>query len=321
MASELYFPSRCTAKLPDDLDKEYLVSEPKMDGSRYVMYLGFHQCPYGRNLHENTLLSRRASVTDNKLVDKTANIPHITKQIYEGLDGTVIDGECMAVNFPDTNSIMNSAPPLAIQKQKELGKITYHAFDIIAFRGKDVRGLPLSQRRKLLVEVVNRMDNPNIIVIEQFPDNHIEHFRRIVEEGGEGIIVKDLRQGYGSGWSKYKKSTDVSCIITGWKPGKAGTKYKDTIGALAISVYHEGKLLEVGFASGFSDKIRHEMFKNFDSYEGQIVDIFAQEISKDNRLRHPTFHRFRDDVNPKECTLEKLKADFKKKTMFKRVKE
>lgn len=313
----IYIPARCTASLPSDLDKEYLVSEVKMDGSRYVMY--FNHCPYERNKKSpNTLLSRRPSTTDNLFVDRSLNVPHIAGINYEGLENTVLDGEIMADDFEQTNSVMNSSPPVAISKQKEIGKVKYYVFDIMSFRGKDVRGLPLSKRRKLLEEVVKRMDNPYVQLVKQFASNHIEHFNQIVSKNGEGIIVKDLRQGYGSGWSKFKKSYDVSCFISGYKEGNG--KYASSIGSIAISVFHEGKILEVGFASGFDDTLRNKIAKNPEGYLGRIVDVFAQEISKDNRLRHPTFHRLRDDVNKTDCTLEKLKLDFKKKSMYRREK-
>jgi ATP-dependent DNA ligase len=317
MKHQLYNPARCTATLPNELEKEYLISERKMDGSRYVLYL--NGCPYERQkTTPNTLLSRRPSSVDGKLVDKSLNAPHITSIHYSGLEGTVLDGEIMADNFGDTNSIMNSSPALATQKQNEQGKVKYFAFDILSFRGTDVRGLPLAKRRKVLEEVVRRMNNEHVIPIEQFSSNHIDRFNEIVAEGGEGIIVKDLRMGYGVGWSKFKKSTDISCIVTGYKEGNG--KYSGQVGALAISVYFNGKLLEVGFASGFDDKLRADMSRDFERYKGRVVDIFAQEISKDNRLRHPTFHRFRDDYAEVDCTLEKLKGDFKKKTMFTREK-
>lgn len=313
---ELYHPSRCTASLPSDLDKPYLVSERKMDGSRYVLYLG--HCPYERNTKvPNTLLSRRPSVTDSKYVDRSQNVPHITDQDY-GLDGTVLDGEIMADNFEDTNSIMNSGPAIAISKQRERGLVKYYAFDVIAYRGKDVRGLPLFQRRKILEKVIEVMANPNIVVVEQFKENHIEHFNKIVSENGEGIILKDLRQGYGSGWSKWKRSSDISCVITGKKAGNG--KYSEQVGSVAVSVYKDGGLIEIGFASGFSDEIRSDMSKNWHKYEGMVVDIFAQEISKDLRLRHPTWHRLRNDVNPSDCTIEKTISDLKTKVKWKREK-
>jgi ATP-dependent DNA ligase len=312
----LYTPARCTADLPEDLEKEHFISEVKMDGSRYVLYLGY--CPYNRSKSKNTLLSRRPSVSDGKFVDRSLNVPHITDYDYD-LDGTVIDGEIMADDFEHTNSIMNSGPAIAISKQKEMGKVKYYAFDIMSFKGKDIRGLPLHQRRKVLEEVIKRMNNPFIQAIPQIKNNHIEHFNKIVSNDGEGIILKDLRQGYGLGWSKFKKSYDISCFISGFKEGNG--KYKSSLGSLALSVFDDkGKIIEVGFASGMDDELRAKIAKDQASYYGRVVDIFAQQLSKDNRLRHPTFHRIRDDLNREDCTIAKLKSDMKKRSMFRREK-
>lgn len=307
--SKLYPPSRCTAALPTDFDKRYLIGEEKLDGSRYVLYLGCD--PYGRQ-SENALLSRRVSVKDGKHVDRTENVPHFTKVSYAGLEGTVLDGEVMASDFLKTNSVLNSGPQLAIQKQEENGFLKYNVFDVMAFRGQDIRGLPLEKRRKVLEEVIKRMENEHVKVIPQFTEGLQDHFANIVEGGGEGIIVKDIRQGYGCGWSKMKKSYDVSCVVSGWKPGNG--KYKDAIGALTLSVFKDGKLVEVGFASGFDDALRQKMSENFEEYKGRVVDVFAQEVQKRDRngvgrLRHPTFHRFRDDLEPSTITLEKLDKD------------
>jgi len=322
MKTELYLPSRCTSKLPDDLEKENLVGEEKLDGSRYVLYLGCD--PYERSFTNNTIISRRVSVVDNKHVDRSLNLPHITESDYGVLNGTVIDGEVMANDFLGTNSILNSNPDLAIQKQEKHGWLTFNAFDVMAFRGKDIRGLPLYQRRKVLEEVANRIGNPYLKVIPQFSVGLESEFSRIVGAGGEGIIVKDLRQGYGCGWSKMKKSYDVSTVITGWKPGNG--KYKDQVGSLAFSVWHNGGLVEIGYASGFDDPLRKEMTENFSQYEGKVLDVFIQEIQKGKnsgelgRTRHATFSKIRDDMNSQDCTYEKLMADMKKKARSNRNK-
>jgi ATP-dependent DNA ligase len=320
MRTELYAPSRCTAKLPDVLDNPNLVAELKIDGSRYVLY--FDCDPYERQAG-NTLLSRRPSVTDGRLVDKTANVPHITKDLFDGLGGTILDGEMVSADFTSTNSIMNSAPRVALQKQKEIGLITYHVFDIMAYKGVDVRNKTLAERRKILKHVIEKIDNPHIKMVEQVTENLEEFFNKTVAKGGEGIVVKDLRMAYGVGWAKMKKSYDVTCFVSGFKDGNG--KYKGGVGAIAISVWRDdfAAPIEVGFASGFDDATRADMTKNPKKYMGRSVDIFAQEISKDNRLRHPTFHRFRDDVLSHECTIEKLKKDIAvgKKAKSRRIKD
>ena len=316
MKSPLYLPSRCTSALPEDFDKPYLIAEEKMDGARYLLYLGENVDPYEKQ-SLNALLSRRVSVIDAKHVDKTENIPHIAGFNYEGLEGTVLDGEIklQGREFAETNSIMNSSPKLAIEKQKSRGWVTYSVFDIIAFRGKDVRMLPLSKRRKILEEVVRRMDNEHVHCIDQIEVGIEKYFQDIVAAGGEGVIIKDVRQAYGCGWAKMKKSYDVSTVISGWHPGQG--RYKGGVGSVLLSVYHEGELLEVGRAKPADDKMQAEMTENFEKFRGLVVDVYVQEISKSKRsksnpvgrFRHCTFFRFRDDVYAEECTSEKLMAD------------
>lgn len=321
MKSELILPSRCTAELPDELEQEHLVSELKLDGSRYVLYLGAGVDPYERQ-KLNALLSRRVSSVDNKHVDKTANIPHITAINYAGLEGTVLDGECFLTDFATTQGIMGSSPKVAAQKQ-ESEQIVYWAFDCMVYRGKDIRGRPLSERRKILEAVVKQMNNPHIRAMPQWTTGHSEIFHKVVSRGGEGLIIKDIRTGYGIGWSKAKKAFEVSCFISGYKPGNG--KYEGGIGAIAISVYDEyGNAVEVGFASGFSDEIREQISSDQASWLFKVVDIYAHELSKPSkdhpsgRLRHPTYLRFRDDLDETDCTLSKLKDDLSKGVKSKR---
>lgn len=313
----LIIPARCTGDLPEDLDQAHLVSQPKLDGSRYVLYLGCD--PYERR-DGNALLSRRVSTIDGKHVDRTPNLPHITGEAYPDLQGTVLDGEAFLTDFPSTQSVMGSSPALAVSKQESNGWLTYYAFDCPVYRGKDIRGLPLEQRRKVLEAVVAKMGNGHVRAVPQWTGDATCHFHRVVEAGGEGVIVKDLRMGYGVGWSKYKKSYEVSCFISGFKPGNG--KYAGGIGALALSVYEDdGTPREVGFASGFDDATRALVSAAPKAFMGRVVDIHAQELSKDGRLRHPTFMRFRIDLDETDCTLTKLRDDLARKAKSHRWKD
>jgi hypothetical protein len=286
---EVIYPARCEAALPEDLEQPHLIGEEKLDGSRYVLYLGPGMDPYGRQ-KSNTLLSRHHSKAEGdgqgKLVDRTYELAHVTKQDYKALHGTIIDGETMN------------------------GYETFNAFDVMFFCGTDVRPLPLKERRKILEKIVKLMNNKAVTVIPQVTKNLTEYFHSIVDAGREGIVVKDITQPYGVGWAKYKKSYDVSVIVTGQKEGKKA----GTVGSVFVSVYEKGKLTEIGCAAGFTEKDKIAMAKNFDKYMGRVVDVFAQELTNKGtgRLRHCTFHQWRDELDPKDCTFEKLKADLKK---------
>jgi len=306
-------PARCTAELPADLSAPHFVSELKLDGSRYVLYIGPGTDPMGRR-KDTTLLSRHISKIDNKPVDRTDNVPQIVGPDYGDLAGTILDGEMFLRDFPTTQSVMGSGPTVAIDKQKAGGWLNFWVWDCPVFRGEDIRGRSLADRRKVLEAVVARMGNPFVKLMPQWRGDHDAIFREIVEGGGEGIIVKDTRMAYGIGWAKMKKSYEVSCFISGFKPGNG--KYAGGVGALALSVYSGlGDAIEVGFASGFDDGVRGSLTERD---IGRVVDVYAQEISRDGRLRHPTFYRFRDDMEETDCTFDKLRDDLDKAAKAKR---
>jgi len=298
--------------------KEYHVGEPKIDGSRYMLYIGCD--PFDRQSC-NALLSRHISKVDGLPVDKTKNIPQVTDHEFLDLQDTILDGEVFLKDFHYTSSIMNSSPSNAIAKQESDGWLNYYVFDVLVFRGQDIRGWSYTKRRKVLKAVVKRMGLEHVKVVPQYkPEQIPEMFSKIVKAGGEGLIIKDIRCGYGVNWCKLKRSYDVSCFISGYKEGNG--KYRGNVGAIELSVYSEdGKTIAVGWASGFTDQLRNEINEDREGFIGVAVDIFAHELSvKGVRLRHPTFHRIRNDVNAEDCTLEKLKDDFKKKARTNRWK-
>lgn len=302
-------PSRCTGRFREEIltDNEW-VAEPKYDGGRYMLHL-----ETDGQVH---LFSRR----DFPRIDKAEQVPHFAKR-YPGLEGTILDGEVIIeravkptlqwVPLAETTAIMNSLPKTAIMRQREPGcRLHYCVFDVLAVNGKDTRHLPLRERRALLEVIIARMQETTdaVILVPQHQDKD-GLFRSMLAAGLEGTVLKSLNQGYGKDWVKCKRVADFSVIISGFKAGKG--KYEGSLGAVAVSVYHEGKLVEVGFASGMTDAERDHIWQHQSQYLGKVVDVAAQEITPDGRLRHPRWLRLRDDVAPETCTLTKLVEDAK----------
>lgn len=299
-------PPRCTGTLPQDLEAAGWAWEKKEDGERALLYIGFD--PYGRNLLANTFLSRHKSVRDGLYVDKSGNVPHISGARYERLHGTVLDGELFHTDISTTVSILGSTEAEALDKQRKLGNVDFIAFDIVFHKDRDVRGLPYKERRALLESVVAEMANSRIKVVTRYEGGIEAAFEKLVAAGGEGLIGKKLTSRYGEGWAKLKKAYTVTCLITGYRPGQKALEGQ--IGSLALSVYDDnGVLQEVGFASGMTNAEREHMTACFGDYLGKAVDVFCMEMTKDGRLRSPTYARLRHDVNPEDCTMEKLKED------------
>lgn len=299
-------PPRCTASLPAEFSDDH-VAELKLDGLRYLLYLGFH--PYG-GTNSYALLSRHKSKADGRFVDKTDNIPHIAQSVaaHAAVRGkTVLDGEMFICDWKTSQSIMGSSPLEAADKQIN-EKITYFVFDMPFWNGEDLRSKPYVYRRRMLETFLAELGNPYIKPMPQFTGDIHAAFKQVVAEGGEGLIVKDRHAPYGQGWAKYKKSADVSGFIIGFKEGKG--QFSGFIGAVEIGVYGpSGAVESIGWASGFTNALREAISADKQSYLGRVVDVFAQEISTQNKLRHPTFHRFRDEMPKTECTLAKIKRD------------
>lgn len=133
--------------------------EEKIDGIRFLMYLGFN--PQGKAKTVNTLLSR--TVKNGAFVDKSLNYQHLANLSHD-LQGTVLDGEVFAGSFENTVSINQSSPSLAASKQKN-EKADFFVFDIPYYKGKDIRELPLRERRKFLLKAVEELNNPFVKVV------------------------------------------------------------------------------------------------------------------------------------------------------------
>lgn len=315
---EAFKPAKARAKLPKELTDQY-VCEEKFDGSRYLLYIGFN--PYDDESGSSTFLSQYESSKDGLYVNKARNVPHITADFDPAMRYTVLDGEATlpGYKFYDLNGLMNSLPDRAWDLQEEKGLIQYNVFDCLAFRGSIITDQPLLTRRAKMCVAAGMIANKHIQIVPQWGNTAVErYFEKVVLAGGEGLIIKDTQTVYGKGWSKMKKSFDVSCIVMGFKPGTK--KYEGQMGALQLGVYDDyslkalatdkPELREVGFASGMDDALRQHITDHPFEYLHHVVDIHAQELTDAGRLRHPTFIRFRDDVSPESITLEKLREDF-----------
>ena len=78
--------------------------------------------------------------------------------------------------------------------------------------------------------------------------------------------------------------------------------------AIRIGAYNDkGELVEIGtVASGLTDELR-ENLKNFDDYYLRVCSVQCMEKDKqEHTLRHPFFKGFRDDKDPKDCTIDTI---------------
>lgn len=115
--------------------------------------------------------SRRVSKQTNWYCENTDSLPHLRDICIPELAGTIIDGEMFIPNrpFKDVSSTLNCLYDKAIERQKELGLIVFHAFDILYYKGRCVEKLPLWKRKQLLQEVIDVVNSPYVVMVPYYP--------------------------------------------------------------------------------------------------------------------------------------------------------
>lgn len=308
--------------LPEDLHNlpavckapySQLVVEEKYDGSFYVCRIN------KEGLTDFT--SKRISEKTGKMVNKTGNLPELSKS-SKMLSQTILLGEVtMPGGFKEVMSIMGSSPEEARFKIRTGGvHPTYIVFDCMMFAGEDLTRSPYGDRVQATVAAVQLWKNEYAEFSTQVSSAKAEaRYAHILERGGEGVMIKSMEAVYGQGVFKCKKSSDVSVYVSGYTEaleGKTG-KYKGLIGAVLFSCTHKGVSVEIGQCSGMSDEIRREISANRSKWMGEVMDVRCQPPDNPEkwdptceRLRHPRFIRFRSDLSAGQCTAQKLRKDF-----------
>lgn len=117
------------------------------------------------------------------------------------------------------------------------------------------------------------------------------------EYTNEKIVRNDTKEFEETGTTTYKLYLDggpVTPVTKNWFNGWAGS--------FKLGAYKDGKLVEIGNLSGVTD----EMKENWKNYVGKPCEITAMEIMDTGGVRHPKFLRLRDDIEPTDCTWEKI---------------
>lgn len=169
ISSDLRYCEPMTAHaLEEDSEQDKALSDPnnfieeKFDGTRGILHFLNDCC---------RVFSRRISKKTNWFTENTDSLPQMREIVIPELSGTVIDGEMFIPNrpFKDVSSTLNCKWDKAISRQKELGWIVFHAFDILYYRGICVEYLSLVRRKKLLRKVIDALESRGIQCVVEVP--------------------------------------------------------------------------------------------------------------------------------------------------------
>jgi bifunctional non-homologous end joining protein LigD len=205
--------------------------------------------------------------------------------------------------------------------------VTAYVYDCLALEGRDVRSLPLLERKALLAALVPRGG----------PVRYCDH----VDEGGpaflaaarelglEGVVAKRADSPYRGGrrreWLKIKCQRRQEFVIGGWTDPKGS---RASLGAVHVGVHDRGALVYVGRvgsgldAAGLGDLERRLGALAIDRCpftRGRppagrehhwvrpelVCEVRFTDWTPDGSIRHPVFLGLRADRRPKDVRRER----------------
>ncbi|NLA38973.1 MAG: ATP-dependent DNA ligase, partial [Methanomicrobiales archaeon] len=226
--------------------------EYKYDGSRFQFHKVGEVC---------RIYSRR-------LEEVTESLPDIVMHLKEATDHDVIlDGEVVAVRdgrpMPFQYVIRRFRRKHQVNAMMEKIEAVPRVFDILYLDGETLMDRPLTERRRILEEVLGAHVAPQFLVSDVAGAEAI--YTDALYLGHEGVMVKVPSSPYTPGvrgrlWVKVKpgvETLDLAVIGAEWGEGRRAKMF----GSFLLAVQDQGRLLPVGkVATGITDEVLVELY-------------------------------------------------------------
>ncbi len=261
--------------------------------------------------------------------DFTAVFPEIA-EVLEALpyDDFLLDGEVVVHDAEGLPSFAGLQQRGRLTRTLDIGRAavqwpaTLYAFDLLLFGGYDLRRFPLTERKRLLTELLPTAGPIRL-------SEHIERegeamFEQLKALKLEGIVGKRAGSSYvgrrSSDWIKASARSNDDFAVVGFTPPKGG---RTGFGALLLAQRGaEGWIYAGRVGGGFSEQdlvtISARLAKAKDGEPPRdpdnepgarwiapefVVEVTFKLRSPKGRLRQPTFVGLRDDKDPEDCWL------------------
>lgn len=230
-------------------------------------------------------------------------------------------------------------------KQK---KLYYYVFDLLYLNGKDLRDLPLIERKELLKQLIENSSLQFTRYSDHIVKQGKEFFKEAKKKSLEGIMAKKMDSTYISkrsrDWLKIKTHMRQEAVIGGFTAPRGSRK---NFGALLLGIYDKEKNFNyIGHTGGgFNQASLKDVYtkmkpliqkncpfkttpktneKAFWIKPKLICEVTFGEWTSDGRMRQPIFEGLREDKKPsdvkRELVVEVAKQDKLPNTNPKEVK-
>lgn len=281
--------------------------DPKLDGVRIVAIMD-------KDTETVTMFTRNGKENTN-----FDHIENSLKKLFPHLPGSIVlDGEMISRSFQD---LMRQ-----VHRKQKVNTLDarFGVFDILPLSDfkKGICNIPLSERHDTLsalecmfqefcrVTLADGNEVQNVFVIpklevdldtDEGKRNLFEFNAQTLQAGYEGVMIKMPDSPYErkrtKSWLKVKPIIEVTLKIVDIEEGTG--RNVGRMGNFICEGADLGYKIRVSVGSGFSDEEREQFWVNKDKLLGEMVEIVADTITKDQSddewfsLRFPRFKTFR----------------------------
>lgn len=249
--------------------------------------------------------------------------PKIVKELKALDTQAILDGEIVILDEKGISHFQL----LQDQDLSHQGSLCYCIFDLLYLNGKDLRNLPLIERKMMLKELLKNSSSNLLHFSDYIEANGVDFFEKASKNGLEGIIAKNKFSSYqqkrSRDWLKIKTSKRQEAIICGFTEPKGS---RDNFGALVLGLFEKNHLEYIGdVGTGFDQKKLHQIYKllkpliqaksPFQSPPKKmngitwvkpkiLCEVEFREWTHEGKMRQPVFLGIRTDKKPREVVLE-----------------
>jgi bifunctional non-homologous end joining protein LigD len=298
-------------------EKKDWIFEPKLDGTRVAIV---------KEGSKIRLINRRGKDISYRYPELRGIVKNIK------VNNCILDAELVVLNKkgkPDFNLLQQREQldnkVLIELKSAEL-PATLFVFDVLQIDKRSTVALPLKVRKELLDKII---EDSEFITKCPYTFDGKKLWEKVREQGLEGVMAKKIDSAYegkrSKNWLKIKNLNTIDAIVVGFTRGKG---VREKLGALVLACYDRGKLTYVGkVGTGFDgatiDFLLSQLKKittrkpaikdagKIEEIEEDVVwvkpmliaEVKFLELTKDKKLRAPSFMRLRFDKKLQDCTI------------------
>jgi hypothetical protein len=221
----------------------------------------------------------------------------------------------------ETIALLHTSPEESRRRQRDT-PLLINCFDLTNWEGTDLRARRLEERLTYLPLLHTTLAAAGLSNHFSFPPTFRlckkDVFERIINQGGEGCVLKNLDSPYRdnssrdrTSWVKCKREVELTAFVSGFERGRPGTEWENKVASLVFSV----NVTEGAYVIAKISALPWPFRKEISLYDrstgslnlepelfGAVAVISGLELSQNaRRLTHARIKHWRLDLNQTQC--------------------